>query len=234
MSFLDNLFNSNLTMIDAGDALADQMNTGKHNWDPVSAVEHTVRYAPDPEYKKNYDMYTKQRVKAYTGWSKDSKGNYHMPAGSAYARIRKQEDNLKNFKAPDPNLFQKWKGYRAAGSPKIDADSAQKHVTEGTTAAVTKGITEAATSSQKILNDPAGGVLYAVNKGKLPKWMGSFANMYKNNPTAFWGALVVGGIGIAGLVSLFLGGRKQSPIVINNNMGSSSRGIVPSTSYWRA
>lgn len=224
----------NMSMIDAADAVIDQMNSGSHNWSPVSAVEHTVRYSSDPEYRNRYDTYTKQRTKAYVGWSKDSQGNYHMPNGSAYSRIKEQESNLKNFKAPDPTFMDKYRGYRAAGSPNIDQEAAQKQVTDGTTNAVTKGFTEAAKSSHKIMNDPSGAISYAADKGALPKWMGKFADMYKNNPTAFWGILAAGGIGIAGLVSLFIGGRKTQPIVINNNIGSNTGPMPSSTSYWRA
>lgn len=223
-------------MVDAGDAVIDQMNTGKHNWDPISAAEHAVRIAGNKpivdygtkkpidqgkyngqapsDYRSQFRTYLKQRIKANTGRVKDQNGNYTQHPAGHFAVQSAQEDNLKNMKAPEVSKSQAYKAWKSAGKPKEVLKMVKTNpdqVTAGAKASIEGAANNAMSESARanIYRDPFGAVQYGVKHGKISPAWGTIAGFAQQNPMLFWGGLLVGGIALTSLVSSFLGSRRQ-------------------------
>ena len=164
----------------------------------------------DPTYIKNVERIAEARSKAYANYTKDKNGNW-VEVPDKIDNIQKQTDSLRN----------KHKG-----------NNSEYH---GTADAVRKGFEKGYKGSigfGDVMQNPRGAFKLWAQSNNFGEWATKFAD----NPVLFWGSLLAGGIGIAGLVSAFIGSRKPQGTTVNNYYGSYSpqRTVPPaSTSFWR-
>lgn len=231
------LSNRDATMIELGDAIVSQMNTGKHSWDPRSAAEHGIRYSTDPKYREDVRKYINHRIKANAGWVWDENGNAAKSPNGHFEGQLMQENNLKGFQAPGIEKSHMKDAWKAAGKPEgvldLDGTAVANDVRSGIEQEARGAFADAAKANR--WDDPFGAAIHASANGEIPKVWGDIAKWAKENPYLFWGGLAVGGIGLTALISSFLSanGKGGGGVTINNNSGQPFEPSF-SPSFWRS
>lgn len=226
--------NKSATMMDMGDAIVDQMNTGKHNLSGVSAAEHAIRMSTDDKYKNDASTYIKQRIKANAGWAKDQNGNFVKNPNTHYDTQFAQETAMAGFKAPEVSSSDKRTAWKNAGKPKDFKDPKKREAMTNqamadTVGAIRSGFVDSAKARHNISSDLGGFGMYASARGMAPSWVGWLGKQYRQNPWLVWGGLAAGVIGIGALVNNFLGSRNQQPQVVYQQAPAPTA----TTSFWR-
>ena len=170
-----------------------------------------------PTLADKAEVIARQTAKAWAGYKKDANGNW-VKDDTAKTHTE-QMQRMKDEASKKPGLWTRlW-------TSEEGRKKAAKPISQG----AEQGFTDSAKAN--FWNDPRGYIkLWGKHKGY--NWLEKFAD----NPVLFWGSLLAGGIGIAGLVSAFIGSRKTQGTTVNNYYGSYSpqRTVPPaSTSFWR-
>ena len=164
----------------------------------------------DPGYLNTVESISERRSKAYSGYTKDGNGNW-VEAPDKIDNIQKQTDTLRNAHKGGSSEYQ------------------------GSRDAIIKGFEKGYKGSigfGDVMQNPRGAFKLWAQSNNFGEWATKFAD----NPILFWGSLLAGGIGIAGLVSAFIGSRKTQGTTVNNYYGNHQpKNTVPtaSTSFWR-
>lgn len=161
---------------------------------------------------------SQQTSKAWAGYKKDANGNW-VKDNTAQTHT----EQMQRMKAESAKKTDFW---TSLWTSEKGRENAAKPINQG----AEQGFTDSAKAN--FWRDPRGYIkLWGKHKGY--KWLDKLAD----DPVLFWGGLLAGGIGIAGLVSAFIGSRnRQQGATVNNYYGNQQHtNTVPSasTSFWR-
>ena len=180
---MTNAENRFATVSAMGDAIRNQMHTGKHNLSGRDAAEHAMRMQNDPEYKKMFESVAKMTIKLHAGWTRDQNGNWVKDPNGHYNTQYAQEQNMQNFKAPEVSDVNKYEAWKAVGRPKEWRDKTKAKAmadasTNATKYTITEGFTDVAKSGHNIMSDLGGFGQYMAAHGKAPSWVGSLGQFF--------------------------------------------------------
>lgn len=174
----------------------------------------------DPRYIESMRQANAYKMKANSRYTRGPDGNF-VPVSDAVDNVRGIVDTLEE----------------GAKSGTGDIKINEKPIREG----ITEGVKDSLTAADYLKNPRGAVALWAKSKGY------NNVQAWADNPVMFWGTLLAGGVGIAGLVSAFIGASKGGGNVVNNyyygntaapqaQSQSPAQTQVPpaTTSFWRA